>query len=56
MTVTDNGIPPATGSIREGGGIGGMRSRVRQLGGSLKLYTVPRFRIEIYIPKEAAQE
>lgn len=56
MTVTDNGIPPATGSIREGGGIGGMRSRVRQLGGSLKLYTVPRFRIEIYVPKEAAQE
>lgn len=56
MTVTDNGIPPATWSIREGGGIGGMRSRVRQLGGSLKLYTVPRFRIEIYIPKEAAQE
>ena len=56
MTVTDNGMPPATGSIREGGGIGGMRSRVRQLGGSLKLYTVPRSRIEIYIPKEAAQE
>lgn len=56
MTVTDNGIPPATGSIREGGGIGGMRRRVRQLGGFLKLYAVPRFRIEIYVPKEAAQE
>ena len=38
MTVTDNGIPPA-GPIREGGGISGMRRRVRQLGGRMELYT-----------------
>lgn len=52
MTVTDNGIPP-TGPIREGGGIGGMRRRIARLGGAMKLYTVPRFRIELSVPKEA---
>lgn len=51
MTVTDNGIPP-TGSIREGGGIGGMRRRIAQLGGVMELYSVPRFRIELSVPKE----
>ena len=55
MTVTDNGLPPA-GSIREGGGIGGMRRRVRQLGGRMELYTVPRFRIELSVPKEAVEK
>ena len=55
MTVTDNGIPPA-GPIREGGGIGGMRRRVRQLGGRMELYTVPRFRIELSVPKEAVEK
>lgn len=52
MTVTDNGIPPA-GSIREGGGIGGMRQRMARLGGNMELYTSPRFRIELSVPKEA---
>lgn len=52
MTVTDNGIPP-TGPIREGGGIGGMRRRMARLGGSMELYTSPRFRIELAVPKEA---
>ena len=52
MTVTDNGIPPA-GPLREGGGIGGMRRRVARLGGSMELYTAPRFRIELSVPKEA---
>ena len=55
MTVTDNGIPP-TGTIREGGGIGGMRLRMARLGGSIELYTVPRFRIELSVPKEAEQK
>lgn len=55
MTVTDNGIPPA-GPIREGGGISGMRRRIDRLGGSLELYTVPRFRIEISVPKEVVQK
>ena len=52
MTVTDNGLPPA-GPIREGGGIGGMRRRIARLGGEMELYTVPRFRIELSVPKEA---
>ena len=51
MTVTDNGIPPAK-PIREGGGIGGMRRRITQLGGVMELYTIPRFRIELSVPKE----
>ena len=55
MTVTDNGIPPS-GPIREGGGIGGMRRRAGRLGGTLELYTVPRFRIEISVPKEAERK
>ncbi|MGO5116435.1 hypothetical protein ACTQ33_15735 [Candidatus Avoscillospira sp. LCP25S3_F1] len=52
MTITDNGIPPA-GPVREGGGIGGMRRRIQRLGGTLELFTVPRFRIELSVPKEA---
>lgn len=55
MTVTDNGLPPS-GPVREGGGIGGMRRRIDRLGGTLELHTVPRFRIEISVPKEAVQE
>ncbi|WP_394266706.1 sensor histidine kinase, partial [Anaerotignum sp.] len=54
MTVTDNGIPPV-GSIREGGGITEMRRRIRQLGGKMELYTVPRFSIQIFVPKEEVQ-
>ena len=50
-----NDCPPA-GPIREGGGIGGMRRRVRQLGGRMELYTVPRFRIELSVPKEAVEK
>ena len=52
MTATDNGIPPAK-PIREGGGIGGMRRRIAQMGGVIELYTIPRFRIELSVPKEA---
>ena len=55
MTVTDNGIPPAE-PIREGGGISGMRRRIGRLGGTVRLYTVPRFRIEISVPKGVAQK
>ena len=55
MTVTDNGIPPA-GSVREGGGIGGMRRRISRLGGTMELYTVPRFRIELSVPKEVLEK
>lgn len=55
MTVTDNGLPP-DGPVREGGGISGMRRRIDRLGGTLELHTVPRFRIEISVPKEAVQE
>jgi len=51
MTVTDNGIPPSK-PIREGGGIGGMRRRIAELGGYVELYTIPRFRIELSVPKE----
>ena len=51
MTVADNGIPPA-GPIREGGGIGGMRRHMARLGGRMELYTSPRFRIELSVPKE----
>lgn len=54
MTVTDNGIPPS-GPIREGGGISGMRRRIDRLGGTLILYTMPRFRIQISVPKEGAK-
>ena len=55
MTVTDNGIPPA-GPIREGGGIREMRRRIHRLGGTVELYTVPRFRIELSVPKEAVRK
>lgn len=55
MTVTDNGIPPA-GPVREGGGISEMRRRIQRLGGTLELHIVPRFIIQIYVPKEAERK
>ena len=55
MTVTDNGIPPA-GPIREGGGITEMRHRIERLGGTLELYTAPRFYIQIFVPKEVERK
>lgn len=54
MTVMDNGIPPVE-PIREGGGISEMRRRIDRLGGTLELYTVPRFSIQIFVPKEEVQ-
>ena len=66
MTVTDNGLPPSgpvreggippAGPIREGGGIREMRRRIHRLGGTVELYTVPRFRIELSVPKEAVRK
>lgn len=55
MTVTDNGIPPV-GPIREGGGINEMRRRINSLNGTLELYLVPRFCIQIFVPKEGVHK
>lgn len=49
VVVRDNGIPPR-GPIREGGGLGGMRLRINELGGALKIVTEPRFVLCAEIP------
>ena len=55
MTVTDNGIPPS-GPIREGGGIDEMRRRIAKLNGTVELHAIPRFSIQIFVPKEDVQK
>ena len=55
MNVTDNGIPLSK-QIREGGGIKDMRRRIDRLGGTLELYTNPRFSIQIFVPKEGKRK
>lgn len=49
IKISDNGIPPMR-PLREGGGLGGLRRRVLELGGSLSIETSPRFIIRVKIP------
>jgi len=47
--ITNNGHPPSE-SIREGGGIGGMRKKVEQFSGAVSVSIHPRFILEVVLP------
>ncbi len=51
VVITDNGQKPEK-NIKEGGGLSGIRKRVEQCGGTLKICSDPIFSITVKIPKE----
>ncbi len=51
MRITDNGQPPA-GTIKEGGGISGMRSRLAAFGGALSVTAPPNYTLTIDVPED----
>ena len=46
LQITDNGYPPS-GPVIEGGGIGGIREKVRSFGGTVAVSTNPKFMLTI---------
>ena len=51
VVITDNGQKPEK-NIKEGGGLSGIRKRVEQCGGTLRICSDPIFSIAVKIPKE----
>ena len=50
LRITDNGIPPSGSEIKEGGGLGGMREKLKPLGGALYVAVQPRFMLSVDLP------
>ena len=51
VVITDNGQKPEK-NIKEGGGLSGIRKKVEQCGGTLRICSEPIFSITVKIPKE----
>ena len=51
VVITDNGPKPEK-NIKEGGGLSGIRKKVEQCGGTLRICSDPIFSITVKIPKE----
>ena len=51
MVLTDNGRKPEK-NIKEGGGLSGIRKRVEQCGGSMRIAADPRFSITVKLLRE----
>ena len=51
VVITDNGQKPEK-NIKEGGGLSGIRKKVEQCGGTLRICSDPNFSITVKIPKE----
>lgn len=49
ITITNNGAAPE-GTIREGGGLSGLRRRVAAAGGRMTVYSSPRFALVVMLP------
>ncbi len=50
LILTNNGIPPKK-EIREGGGLSMLRRRVAEAGGTMKIQSLPRFKLFLTLPK-----
>ena len=50
-SYTNDGTPPAE-EIREGGGLGSLRSKTERLGGTMEIQSLPQFKMTIELPKE----
>lgn len=51
VVITDNGQKPEK-NVKEGGGLSGIRKRVEQFGGTLRICAESKFSITVKIPKE----
>ena len=51
VSYTNNGRPPA-GEITEGGGLSALRKSVEAVGGTMKLYSKPEFKLELTLPEK----
>ena len=51
MVITDNGQTTEK-DVKEGGGLSGIRKRVEQYGGTLRISAESKFSIIVKIPKE----
>jgi signal transduction histidine kinase len=49
MTIADNGHPPSE-PVAEGGGLSGIRERVKQMGGTVRVSASPRFVLTVDLP------
>jgi len=54
LEITDNGYPPLT--IKEGGGISGMRKKVELFNGIMHVFLVPQFVISVCLPMRVASK
>lgn len=48
---TNDGTPP-TEEIREGGGLGSLRSKIERFGGNMEIQSLPQFEMTVTLPKE----
>ena len=51
MVITDNGQTTEK-DVKEGGGLSGIRKRVEQCGGSMRIAAAPRFSITVKLLRE----
>ena len=51
MILTNDGTPPS-GPIVEGGGLGNLRRRVEEEGGTMTVESAPRFRLTIEMKRK----
>jgi len=54
ITLSNDGMAPP-GPVREGGGLGNLRSRVEALGGSMEIESTPVFRLKLRLPAGEAE-
>ncbi|MBQ4466738.1 MAG: hypothetical protein IJK95_02415 [Firmicutes bacterium] len=50
VTITNNGIPPAS-TIRESGGLASLRQSIEDAGGKMRIISQPEFRLELEISR-----
>ncbi len=55
LTLTNNGVPPKE-EIREGGGLSMLRRRTTEAGGTMKIQSIPCFKLLIILPKKEVTE
>jgi len=51
VSVSNNGEPPES-EIVEGGGLSTLRRRVERAGGTMTVYSLPKFKLMVTVPKE----
>ena len=55
LILTNNGAPPKE-EIREGGGLSMLRRRVAEVGGTMEIQSIPRFKLILTLPEKEVTE